>query len=493
MKRIKVLSAFFLVYCILMAVGKEAEKFTNDRKAAPTRMSEKRFSRVQFAPGAVVAFPGAEGFGANSLGGRGGKVIEVTNLNDSGPGSLRACIEAYGPRICVFRTGGTIELNSSLYIKNPYMTIAGQTAPGGGITLRGPAGATSDSTLNIQTHDVVIRYLTIRKGPGGENDGLEISKQGVDKIYNVMIDHCSVSWGVDESGSTWYAPHHCSIQWSIISEGLDCSTHPKGCHSKGFMIGSYASDENKNISGAYDISFHHNLLAHNGERNPLVKTAGLADVVNNVAYNPYGDFSQVDMEHQLVKVLVNYVGNYFKSGPNTDEGVGIEADNRTGIGAGIYVEGNVVRYRNGTELMGINVVDPGARQYLVGTKFPSAPITTVSAYEAYDLVLDDAGSNKGVGSDGSFFWRRDTVDSRIVNDVENTTGMIIDDPVQVGGWPALDPGVPCQDTDHDGMPDAWEQIYGFDINNNSDNILDADGDGYTNIEEYLNGTNPLVK
>lgn len=441
-------------------------------------------------PAAVKAFPGAEGFGADSVGGRGGQVIEVTNLNDSGSGSLRAALSASGRRICVFRTGGTIEVRSPLRISNPYITIAGQTAPGGGITLRNAPGSTIDATLSIETHDVILRYVTIRRGPGGAGDAIEIAKQGIDVVYRVMIDHCSISWAVDENASSWYAVHHVTIQWSIISEALDCSTHPKGCHSKGFMIGSYASDENKDHPGAYDISFHHNLLAHNGERNPLVKTAGLSDVVNNVVYNPFGTFSHVDMEDQLVKVLANYVGNYFKSGPATDQKSGIEAVSATSIGAGIFVDGNVVRYRSGTELTGVDTVDKNSRQYLVTSRYDAPVVTTVSAYQAYDEVLADAGSNRGLNCDGVFYSRRDAIDTRIIDDVRNGTGRIIDDPSQVGGWLAIAPGTPCDDADKDGMPDAWERANGLDPNNSADAAGDADGDGYTNIEEFLNGTAP---
>ena len=441
----------------------------------------------------VKAFPGAEGFGADSLGGRGGRVIEVTNLNDSGPGSLRAALGASGPRTCVFRTGGTISVNSPLRISNPFITVAGQTAPGGGITLRNAAGSALDATLSVETHDVVVRYLTIRRGPGGEGDALEIAKGGIDVIFNVIFDHCSISWAVDENASSWYAPHNVSIQWSIVSEALDCSTHSKGCHSMGFMIGGYASDEDKTHPGGYDISFHHNLLAHNGERNPLVKTAGLSDVVNNVVYNPYGNFTHVDMENQLVKVLVNYVGNYFKAGPDTDEKAGIVTTYATPIGAGIFVDGNVVRYRSGTELVGVETVESKSRQYLVTARYPAAAVATVSAYEAYDLVLADAGANRGLSCDGAFFTRRDAVDTRVVNDVMNGTGRIIDDPSQVGGWLTLDPGTPCLDSDHDGMPDVWEQAHGLDPSDPADAIADADGDGYTNIEEFLNGTDPQRK
>lgn len=454
--------------------------------------SDKCSSSVEddLPPAAVKAFPGAEGFGADSVGGRGGQVIEVTNLSDSGPGSLRAALAASGRRICVFRTGGTIEVRSPLRISNPYITIAGQTAPGGGITLRNAPGSIVDATLSIETHDVVLRYMTVRRGSGGAGDAIEIAKPGIDVVYNIIIDHCSISWAVDENASSWYAVHHVTIQWSIVSEALDCSTHPKGCHSKGFMIGSYASDEDKDHPGAYDVSFHHNLLAHNGERNPLVKTAGLSDIVNNVAYNPFGTFSHVDMEDQLVKVLANYVGNFFKSGPETDQKSGIEAVAATPIGAGIFVDGNVVRYRNGTELTGTETVDPNTRQYLVSSRYDAPAVTTVSAYQAYDQVLADAGSNRGLDCDGAFFSRRDGIDARIIDDVRNGTGRVIDDPSQVGGWLKIDPGTPCGDADHDGMPDAWERAHGLDPNSPTDAGGDADGDGYTNIEEFLNGTTP---
>jgi hypothetical protein len=183
------------------------------------------------------------------------------------------------------------------------------------------------------------------------------------------------------------------------------------------------------------------------------------------------------MENQLVKVLVNFVGNYFKSGPDTDEKNGIAAVADTPIGAGIFIDGNVIEYRDGTELTGIHVVEPNTRWYLVQNRFPAAPITTVSAQEAYSLVLADSGSNRGLNCDGSFFWRRDAIDDRIINDVKNTTGRIIDSPSQVGGWLKLDPGTPCLDTDHDGMPDAWEQSYGLNPDSAADNILDADGHG----------------
>lgn len=439
--------------------------------------------------GIVVAFPGAEGFGRNSVGGRGGVVYFITNLNNSGTGSLRACVDASGPRICIFRTGGTISLTSELVIRNPYITIAGQTAPGDGITIRHASGATFYTTVTIATHDVIMRYIAIRRGSGGGGDALGIYAEGVDKVYNVMIDHCSLSWGVDEVGNSWYAPHDYTIQWTIISEGLDCSTHPKGCHSNGWMLGSYAANNEKTIPGAYDLSFHHNLMAHNGSRTPLVKTAGLSSVVNNVIYNTDGTFSHVDMENQLVKVLADYINNYFKYGPDTDSGKeAIKMLHPESKGADVYVsEGNILERLDGKKYYGtqLGMIDPNVPPYLVSNQIGNSYVTTTSAERAYTDVLTDVGSNKGLNCNGQFFGRRDAHDWRIINDVLNKTGKIIDDESEVGGWLTLNAGSPCSDADNDGMPDGWESLYG-DLSPNED----LDNDGYTNIEEYLNGTQP---
>ena len=219
---------------------------------------------------ALPAFPGAEGFGANTIGGRGGVVYEVTNTNDSGVGSLRSCVEETGPRICVFKVGGLISLNSSLVIKNPYITIAGQTAPGGGITLRNGVSGGEFETLSVQTHDVIIRYITSRPGPGGMNHAIVIARNGI-PIYNIIIDHSSFSWATDEVLTTWYRTYDITIQWNIISEGLNCSTHPKGCHSKGLLIGGYKGSESAGGKGTENVSVLNNLLVHNAERGPLLQ------------------------------------------------------------------------------------------------------------------------------------------------------------------------------------------------------------------------------
>ncbi len=405
-----------------------------------------------------------------SAGGRGGSVIEVTNLNDSGPGSLRAAIEATGSRTVVFRIGGTVELQSPLVIINPYITIAGQTAPGGGITLKNDTN--TSTSLSIQTHDVIIRYLRARPGPGGEPDGINIL---YDSGYNIILDHCSVSWAVDENISTYYGSHDITIQWCIISEGLRFSSHSKGPHSAGVLLGS---------KNSHSISVHHNLFVHNDLRNPLIETTGLVDFVNNVIYN-YGSVAG-DFINDYGDLPVNYIGNFVRWGPDS-ETIVYEVDMASSkrFYYAVYVHGNIGPHRPDESFDEAAVVSPEDRVYLIAAPQPSSPITTTSALEAYDQVLANAGAAIGIDGRGRGYWRRDSVDNRVVNDVRNTSGRIIDDPYDVGGWPALEAGIPPLDSDHDGMPDEWEDLNGFDPVDPADGPADAEGDGYTNLEAYL--------
>ncbi len=439
---------------------------------------------------AANGFPEAEGFGAVTLGGRGGKIYRITNLNDSGSGSLRECVNASGARICVFAVGGIITVNTSLVISNPYITIAGQTAPGGGITLRTASGGDVFST---RTHDVVMRYITARPGPGGENHANQIAVNGVE-LYNILIDHCTFSWGVDSNIETWYRVKNATIQWSIISEGLDCSTHSKGCHSKGLMIGGYAGSESHNSLGSENISIHHNLMAHNGERNPLMQLCGPAQVVNNITYNPYWTFShQQDNCILPSNNTINWIGNYHKKGPDSTSSSDLKViagDSGFAGNAKVYVKGNIGPSRTSDTLPDSNWVDSGSRSFIVSTPVAAPSITTSSAFAAFDEVLADAGNNRGLSCDGSWFLRRDSIDTRVVNDVKNGTGHIIDSPSEVGGWITPASGTACADSDRDGMPDAWETLHGLAPGDVADALRDDDADGYTNIEEFLNGTDP---
>ena len=220
-------------------------------------------SPLALAQAPLVAFPGAEGFGANATGGRGGRVIEVTNLKDTGPGSLRAAIEASGPRIVVFRVGGIIDVGAKLKIENPFITIAGQTAPGGGILLRG-------QKFYVAADHVIIRHVRFRLGPVSGKDAVAITNGA----RNVIIDHCSVSWGSDETLSVDTNASDITIQWGIISEGLNFEDHPYGS-----LI----------ASGARRVTFHHNIWAHFRERSPKLGGQASDDnryqLVNNVVYD----------------------------------------------------------------------------------------------------------------------------------------------------------------------------------------------------------------
>jgi len=450
-------------------------------------------SSVRGATTTAPAFPGAEGFGENTVGGRGGIIYEVTNLNDAGAGSLRACIEASGARTCVFRTGGLIVLQSPLRIVNPYITIAGQTAPGGGITLTKASGGDVFST---QTHDVIIRYISARPGPGGENHANQIAKNGVE-LYNIIIDHNSLSWGVDSNIETWYRVREATIQWSIISEGLNDSTHSKGPHSKGLMIGGYKGSESGG-KGSENISVLNNLMAHNAERNPLMQLCGIAQVINNTTYNPQWTFSHQQLNCTLGESYVNWINNYHKKGPsstsNSDLKV-IPTDDGTWSLGKVYVKGNIGPNRPNDTLPESKWVEvkPGAPAgVIVSSPAPAPAVNSSTAIDAYNNVLADggAGNSRGLDCNGNWYNRRDSIDARVVNEVKTGTGKIIDDPSQVGGWIVPAAGVPCVDTDHDGMPNTWEQMYGFNPNT-PDGSADKDGDGYTNVEEYFNATNPL--
>lgn len=444
----------------------------------------------------VVAFPGAEGFGANAVGGRGGEVIEVTNLDNTGPGSLRACVRAEGPRTCVFRVAGTIELSSTLEIANPYITIAGQTAPGDGITLKIANPNRNTDILKISTHDVIIRYIRSRPGTKGDNAralSINAGRQVEDRAnlaYNIIIDHSSFSWAGDEVIIAWDKTHHVTLQWNIIAESL-----PPGL--KGPNLGHYGG-------GFYSV--HHNLIAHHAYRTPNVSASGgPTDLVNNVIYNFRRYGSRV-----LLGARVNIVNNYIKAGPDTMAGVYVVRDDLdvrdpdsdrplpNPDSRGFYIAGNVIEdpfvQEKGTARI-LDIVPPESLDAdIKQAPYDTPSITTTSAEDAYADVLTEAGAIHGLNCDGTWFYRPDAVDERIIvsvlnnrssHNTENIQLGYITDPSEVGGWPALDPGTPCPDSDHDGMPDEWEYIRGFNPHRNDSAIVMSDG--YTRLEHYLNG------
>lgn len=446
---------------------------------------------------ALPNFPEAEGYGVETVGGRYGTptIYRVTNTNDSGAGSLRAAIEASGGRIIVFTTGGTITLSSNLIIDNPYITIAGQTAPGGGVTING----NSAYGIIVQTHDVVLRYLTIRVGGPSTADGIAFYENNpIDEVYNCVLDHCSVSWATDENISIWYDSHDITLSWNISSEGLNYATH-----SMGAMIGGHLDGTNDTSNPGENVSFHHNLLAHNNDRNgPYLRGGGYVDIRSNVAYNPGGNnFCYAAQEaNKLLKV--NIVHNYFKDGP--DSGVATYAW-RTyyqagALGVETYVEGN---YHSRTRTSDIQdeddfvyssdqtvadkdtTGDPNA--HLVSSAWSDPP--SVTEHDPFDDLLTTltgaggAGNSKAISCSGAWSNRRDSIDTRIAGDVVAGTGSIINDESDVEGWISIDAGTACTDTDSDGMPDAFESLTGW-----TDPLADDDSDGYLNIEEWLNGS-----
>ena len=426
----------------------------------------------------IPAFPGAEGFGAGSVGGRGGQVIKVTNLNDNGIGSFRTAVIASGPRIVVFEVSGIINLESDIYIYNPYLTIAGQTSPGG-ILITG-----RQTTIN--THDVIMQHMRFRVGSHRILDGADPETLdsfdiwgaywGSNSAYNIIIDHCSFGWGVDESISVTGGVLNATIQWSIVSEGLSHAGHPKGEHSKGLLV-----------SGKYvypsSVSLHHNYFAHNTERNPQIYSPEgvdtLADVVNNVVYNFNGCLPM----DSGGSTRVNWVHNYVKEGRDSNDFC-FEAIYQNALSTPeplIYVLGNIgckrldqsyPQWFVGESYRDI-LLDEAWRQY---TPWLVSPTTTIEMSYDYALeILETVGATKPV---------RDSVDARVIGDFVPGTGDIIDDVTYPNDFPTFSTPSPPTDNDNDGMADSWELLQGLNTAVD-DSAGDLDGDGYTNIEEYL--------
>lgn len=413
----------------------------------------------------IPAFPGAEGFGATAKGGRGGKVLFVTNLNDAGPGSFREACMAKGPRIVVFRVGGLITLESPLKITEPYLTIAGQTAPGDGICLR-------SNLLTIAASDVVVRFLRVRLGDLTrlESDAFSIYTPS----RNVMIDHCSASWSIDETLSATGDIANVTIQWCLIGESLNRSYHSKGEHGYGSLV---------HATGG--LTLHHNLWAHHTERNPRLGDNNYKppfptfDVRNNVMYN----WSKMCSGLTDGDLKVNYVGNYIRPGPNSSGRKPIVLRRDTASDrVRYYVSGNFVEGRPELTANNADMFEPleynGRKLFtVVKAPYPVTPVRTQSPQEAYEAVLTGAGATVPV---------RDAVDARIIADVRNRKGKIIDSQAQVGGWPVYRSGRPPADSDQDGIPDAWEAAHGMNPRDAADAGAVDSASGYTKIELYLN-------
>lgn len=460
-------------------------------------------SRVDELPQAdIPAFPGAEGGGKYSFGGRGGRVIVVTNLNDAGPGSFRWACEQGGARVVVFNVAGIIRLKTPLMIRAPYITIAGQTAPGDGVCIAG-------ESVWINTHDVIIRYMRFRRGEtwvGRRDDAI-----GGNPIGNIIIDHVSATWGLDENMSMYrhmyndstgkiedkFPTVNITIQNSIFGEALDTWNH---------AFGSTLGGEN--------CTFMRNLWANNAGRNPSIGWNGVFNFANNVIFN----WVHRSIDGGDYRAQYNIINNYFKPGPATPKNnVGHRIlkpeSGRSKLKekyyGRAYVHGNIMEgypeitkdnWNGGVQIE----EEANAGSYAAYMKWPKplpmAPITLLSAEEARQYVLANAGAT---------LPKRDPVDTRIVKQVATgkieydpnvklpesqfkhrrlpidsyKTG-IITDPVQVGGYPEYK-GVAYTDSDNDGMPDAYETKSGLNPKDASDAGKLAKN-GYSNIENYLN-------
>jgi hypothetical protein len=417
------------------------------------------------------AFPGAEGWGRFVTGGRGGRVIEVTTLEDDGPGSLRAAIRAEGPRTVVFRISGTIILRSELTVEKGGLTVAGQTAPGDGICIR-------DYPVTVAADNVIIRFLRFRLGDEKRVEGDALS--GINRS-DIIIDHCSMSWAVDEV-SSFYKNRNFTMQWCMIGESLNMSLHHKGPHGYG------------GIWGGEGATFHHNLLSHHTSRNPRFNgSRGMGpsavetvDFRNNVIYN-WGFNSSYGGEGGRY----NIVANCYRPGPATKPGaVRRRIVNPWGGGALWYVDGNLME---GDTAVTADNWNGGVQADSAGAKravepFPCPPVMTQTAADACLSVLAEAGA---------VLPKRDTADSRIVGEARTGNAAfggkwgpgsgIIDSQADAGGWPELRSSAAPADSDHDGMPDDWELGRRLNPTDASDGNGDPDGDGYTNLEDYLNG------
>jgi hypothetical protein len=547
-RQLSVVCAMFLFGCFVQhSVGqypnvpKDVQDEASRKVAAGTAESDAAWEKAQpaikewaakgkpYIPGAakpadlpqakIPAFPGAEGGGMYSFGGRGGKVYVVTNLNDSGPGSFREACEAGGPRIVVFNVAGKIDLKNKIRIRAPYITIDGGSAPGDGVCIAG-------DTVELESHDIVIRNMRFRRGEtwvGDRNDSC-----GGNPIGNIMIDHVSASWGLDENMSMYrhmYQPPdgskelklptvNITIQNSIFSECLGTYNHSFG-----------------STIGGYNTMFHHNLWACNAGRNPSVGMIYDFNFINNVVYNWHHRTTDGG-DHRSFYTIQN---NYLKPGPATplNEDVSyrlLKPESRrspepTADFGKAYVDGNIV---DGNERVTANNWDGGVQvepdpragvsteQVLAKVRsekpYPHAFVSVEPADQAFEHVLASAGAVRP---------KRDAVDERVVemvrtgtvtakpdeedlaaklravgyrdNVIESVTEMskkgIIANIDQVGGYPEYK-GEPYADADSDGMPDDWETKHGLDRDDANDAAGDLNGDGYTNIEEFLNGRDP---
>lgn len=421
------------------------------------------------APAAAeqLAFPGAEGAGRLALGGRGGRVLTVTTLEDGGPGSLRVAVETPGARIIVFAVSGTIKLTKPLRIREGRVTIAGQSAPGDGITLR-------DHPLEVAADDVVIRYIRSRLGDESktESDAIWVAAG-----HRIILDHVSASWSVDEtlSASANYTKpgegyFDLTVQWSIIANSLTHSLHAKGDHGYGSLIRGGRGSK---------ASFHHNLWANHAARMPrpgnysgpdVDPVGAFFDFRSNVFYNWGGGHSGYNADKATLS-RYNFIDNSYVAGPQSKKAIAFEESDML---AKAYFAGNSMNGNVPVDPWSLVVgVQPDG--YRLATPVDVGPVAQDAAASAYARVLAAAGASKS----------RDPIDLAVVQGVRDRTGHQIDSQREMGGWPALKSLPAPRDSDDDGMPDTWEVAHH--LNPKKDDSTGVGAGGYSHIEAYLNG------
>jgi len=419
---------------------------------------------------ALVSFPGAEGNGAISPGGRGGDVHLVTNLNDSGVGSLREGCEAEGRRIVVINVSGVIELESPIEVRNPFITVAGQVAPGDGVCLK-------NYGLHISASDVVVRYLRIRPGdaPGEKLLGI-----GIADAERVVIDHCSISWTTGSAVAVKGSSRDITVQWCMITESL------YDAEARDLKRGTGI-----NLSANSTFSFHHNYIAHHKKSGPMIdgpssRPEALLDFRNNMVYD-WG--TSVAEESGSPFTRCNLVRNIYKAGTSTAAEAQARVFRLRSFSSKIHFEGNeLVGSEMGTanNFLMLQMPDRFSNRHhgdmlKLDGPFHAEPVRTLQTSTALRHVLAESGASKP---------GRDAVDTRLIAQYRLGAGRLIADPLEVGGWPEYEMVDPPLDSDRDGMPDEWEVDHDLDPTNRADSASDRDDDGYTNIEEFLNSNAP---
>lgn len=455
-----------------------------------------------------AAYPGAMGGGAGSDGGAGGSVIFVTNTNDSGTGSLRACVQETGARTCVFRTGGTITLTSSLSVTNPYITIAGQTAPGGGILIKG----VGQNLVKLSGSNILLQYVRIRNAYSSSCSNSSTSECGQDLMvfgHDIMVDHVSTSWNQDEGIGSWgwsgSDPYNITIANNLIAEGLSS-------HSTGAITGG------ANANSQTNIDYYRNLFMNNSHRNPLLKNKS-SRIVNNLWYNNRRYAIQI-----MGGMKVDIIGNKLKQGPLNDQyapnpwdwhevqlisSPGVDSPNTATAPTipSIFMSDNqgwsqanptgdqwVMTAPSSCENCAETSSGPAPTSYkrtpwekMTDTAFP---ITAIGSSQLEATILSTVGASQKLACGGGFVANRDSVDTRLISQYNTNDGItslaVTENSSGIGGFPTIAAGTPCTDTDSDGMPDEYETSKGFNINNAADRNTVA-ANGYTNLQNYLAG------